>query len=83
MADRYELLKVIGQELSSYVETADGLLYGPAIEERSYGRMRVTRVDNKQTLGRESSKAVLARRGTKKALDVMICIERWTYPTSV
>ena len=41
--------------------------------------MRVARVDHKQTLGRESSKIMSASWCPKKALGVMICVQRWTY----
>ena len=41
--------------------------------------MRVARVDDKQTLGRENSKIMPARRCPKNALDIMIGIQRWTY----
>ncbi len=79
MADRDELLQIIRKELSPYVETADGLLYGSTIEERGHGRMRVSRVDNKQTLGRESSKILSTSWCSKNALDVMIGVQGWTY----
>ena len=39
MANRDEFLQIIRQELSPYVETADGLLYRSTIEERGHGRM--------------------------------------------
>lgn len=79
MADRDEFLQVIRQELSPNVETADGLLYRSAIEKRGHGRMGVARVNDKQTLGRESSNMVFPMRLSKQSLDVMICVQRWTY----
>ena len=78
MANRDELLQIIRQELSPYVETADGLLYGPAVEERGHCRVRIARVDDKQTLDRESSKIMTAWGGPKKTLDVMVGVQRWT-----
>lgn len=79
MANRDEFLQVICQDLPPYVEAADGLLYRPAVEERGHCRMRVARVDDKQTLGRESSKIMSASWCPKKALDVMIGVQRRTY----
>ena len=76
MADRDKLLQVIGQELPSYVETADGLLYGPSIVKRGHGRMRVARVDDKQTFGGKSSDIRFTRQCPKKALYVMVGIQR-------
>ena len=54
------------------------MLYGPAVEERGHGRVRVARVDQKQTLDRESSKIMTARGYPKQALNVMIGVQRWT-----
>ena len=75
MSDRDELLQIIRQKFPPYVKTPDGLLYGPAIEDRGHSRMRVARIDDKQTFYRERSKILSTRRRPEKALDVMIGVQ--------
>ena len=74
MAYRNELLQVIRQKFPSHVQTADGLLYGPSIEKWGHDRMRVARVDDKQTFGRKITKIRFMSRCTEKVLDVMVGI---------
>ena len=79
MTDRDELLKIVRQEFPPNVEATDGLLYWPALEERGHGRVRVPRINNKQTFSGQSGKIMCTRWCSKETLNVMIGVQRWTY----